>query len=242
MPEPELKALRVVRRKIASVGRRLDAAVRKADAVELHKVMRDLGNVVSSTSYAATAGPVTSTPAPTTATTAPPPPPGQATVPPEQQIVALVESELGYLFLDRTRIRPMGFALGEHLRTFSLAPGEEVTIEERTYSKKESTFEESSEREQTYDTEMSSTLTTELNEGMNRERSRTNTDTNSMGVNVGGNIDGITFNVGPTWSGSLQDADRTSTNESLKNSQVASSKVAARNRSQHKVMLRVSSP
>src|SRR4051812_39922237 len=38
---------------------------------------------------------------------------------------ALLQSEIGWLFLDRTRIRPRGWVLGEHLQTLSLAPGEE---------------------------------------------------------------------------------------------------------------------
>jgi hypothetical protein len=159
---------------------------------------------------------------------------------PEQELAALAESALGVLFLDRTRIRPLGFALGEHVHSLSLAPGEEVILEEKVYSKREESFERASEREQTFDTEMSSTLTTELNEGMGSERSRTGNDTDTMAVNVGGNIDGITFNVGPTWSSSVQEADKNTTNFSLKTSVAASTKVAARNRAQHKIVYKVS--
>jgi hypothetical protein len=169
-----------------------------------------------------------------------PPPPLLSTVPPSEQLAALVESQLGLVFLDRTRIRPMGFALGEFVHSLSLAPGEEVTLEQNTYSKRETSIEQATEREQTFDTEMSSTFTTELNEGMTTDHSRGGTDTSTMGVNVGGNIDGITFNVGPTSSSSVTDADKTTTTESLKNSQVASSKVAARNRTLHKITFKVS--
>ncbi|MFY9264587.1 MAG: hypothetical protein WAO61_04075 [Solirubrobacterales bacterium] len=194
--------------------------------------------------------PVTSTPAPTS-TTGPPPPPGGTTVgvpppppssnqPPAQPVQEVLASELAILFLDRTRIRPKGLALGEHVYSLSLAPGEHVTLEEKTYSKKEESFEESSEQEKTFDTEMSSTLTTELNEGMTSERSHNSTDADSMGLNVGGDIFGITFNVGPTWSSSLQDADRATANNSVKSSQVGSSKIAARNRAQHKTVFKVS--
>jgi hypothetical protein len=197
------------------------------------------------------ASPVTTTPASTTTTTttSQPPPGGTplpgggpavaTTVPPDEALLALLQSELGFLFLDRTRVRPLGFALGEHVYSLSLGPGEEVTIEERTYSKKEESFERSSEQEKTFDTEMSATLTTELNEGMNAERSTNSTDVNSMGANIGGDILGITFNIGPVSSSNLVEADRNSVNHSVKNSQVASGKVAARNRSQHKTVFRV---
>jgi hypothetical protein len=159
----------------------------------------------------------------------------------QTSVDALVASELGLLFLDRTRIRPLGFALGEHIQSFSLAPGEEVTLEMKTYSKKEESFEKSSEQEKTFDTELSSTLTTELNEGMTAENSRNTGDTSTMGVNVGGNIDGITFNVGPTSSSTLQNANRDSVTQSAKVAQSASAKVAARNRALHKTVFRVSS-
>jgi hypothetical protein len=155
-------------------------------------------------------------------------------------VTALAASELGFLFLDRTRIRPMGFALGEHIQSFSLAPGEEVTLEMKTYSKKEESFERSSEQEKTFDTELSSTLTTELNEGMTSENSRNSGDTNTMGANVGGNIDGLTFNVGPTSSSTLQNANRDSVTQAAKSAQTASTKIAGRNRSLHKIVFRVS--
>jgi hypothetical protein len=166
-------------------------------------------------------------------------PPGLTRVPSEEHLLAILQSELGLLFLDRTRVRPIGFALGEHVYSLSLGPGEEVTVEERTYSKKEESFETSSELEKTFDTELASTLTTELTEGMNSERSSNTTNANTMGANVGGNIYGVTFNIGPTWSSNVTDGDRTATTESLKNSQVASAKVAARNRSQHKTVFKV---
>ena len=57
-------------------------------------------------------------------------------------LLRMLRSEVGYFFLDRTRIRPKGFALGEHIYTLSLAPGEEVVIEQKTFSKKEATYEE----------------------------------------------------------------------------------------------------
>ncbi|MGD9694057.1 MAG: hypothetical protein AB7V42_00165 [Thermoleophilia bacterium] len=189
------------------------------------------------------------TPVTTVTVTTPPPPPGGTDVPipppPVPPVVPEVQdilaSELAILFLDRTRIRPRGFALGEHVYSLSLAPGEQVVLEEKTYSKREESFEESSEQEKTFDTEMSSTLTTELNEGMASERSRNSVDANSMGANIGGEIYGITFNVGPQSSSTVTDADRDSANSSVKTSHASSSKVAARNRAQHKTVMRITS-
>ena len=58
----------------------------------------------------------------------------------------------------------------------SLAPGEELTLEQKVFSKREQTYEELSDREQTLELEMNSTLTTELNESLDVERSRTAAD------------------------------------------------------------------
>jgi hypothetical protein len=236
-----LRALRDAHERLAGISRELLEASESDAGVETKGIGAKLAAVAESVSFAET-----STPAPTR-TVGPQPPPGQAFVGPSNaaislatELAALAESKLGFLFLDRTRIRPIGFALGEHVHSMSLAPGEEITLEEHVYSKRETSFEQASEQEQTFDTEMSSTLTTELTEGMNSERSRTGSDTNTMGANVGGNIDGITFNIGPSSSSSLQQADRISTTQSVKNSQAASSKVAARNRSLHKIVYKVS--
>src|SRR6185295_12248797 len=46
-------------------------------------------------------------------------------------VAALLASDIGYAFLDRTRIRPAGFALGEHVYALGLAPGEEVILEQK---------------------------------------------------------------------------------------------------------------
>src|SRR4051812_35888437 len=45
----------------------------------------------------------------------------------------LLSSELGYLFFDRTRIRPQRFMIGEHVFALSHAPGEEVVLEQKTF-------------------------------------------------------------------------------------------------------------
>ncbi|MFI5852369.1 hypothetical protein ACIA8B_31650 [Micromonospora chalcea] len=90
-------------------------------------------------------------------------------------VAGLLQSDVGIAFLDRTRIRPVGFALGEHVYALALAPGEEAVLEQRTYTKRELTLEEQSESEQQTDVELTSALTTELQEGFERQKSLTDT-------------------------------------------------------------------
>lgn len=161
-------------------------------------------------------------------------------VPDMETLRAALSSDIGYMFLDRTRIRPTGFALGEHLVALSLAPGEEVTLEQRTFSKREVSYEELTDREQTFEMELSSTLTNEMSEGMDYEQSTTKRDSETMNFNISGEIEGIGVDIGPTTASEVTTADRDATRTSVKNSQTASSKVAARNRSQHKITFRVS--
>ncbi len=244
---PSIDRVKQGQREVIRLGQAMREAIDSGETRVVSALGTELGQVAESLSYAATAAvlaparpPGSAAAYPPIATATPAGPSGTGATPPSQELSALTESTLGYLFLDRTRITPIGFALGEHLHSLSLAPGEEVILEEKVYSKREQSFESSSEQEQTTDTELSSTLTTELAEGMNSERSHSGTNANTMGVNVGGNIDGITFNVGPTWSSNVQDADRSTTTDSVKSSQSASTKVAARNRSQHKIVFKVS--
>ena len=62
-------------------------------------------------------------------------------------ILNLIKSEIGWLFLDRTRIRPNGYAVGEHVHTMSLAPGEELVMEQKAFTKRQATYEEQNEQE-----------------------------------------------------------------------------------------------
>lgn len=79
-----------------------------------------------------------------------------------QRLLNLLRSEFGYLFYDRTRIRPANLRIGEHLYSLSLAPGEEVTIEQKSWTKRDVSLEELTEFERTLDLEFASTFTTEI--------------------------------------------------------------------------------
>ncbi len=90
-------------------------------------------------------------------------------------IAGLLKSTIGYGFLDRTRITPVGFEVGEHVYALGLTPGEEVVIEQKTFTKRQATFEDQTEQEQQLDIELSSTYSTEIQEGFDRQKSLSDT-------------------------------------------------------------------
>lgn len=153
---------------------------------------------------------------------------------------ALLNPEIGMLFLDRTRIRPNGFAVGEHLYSLSLAPGEEVTLEQRTFSQRETTFEETQDQEQSREEEMSSTLTTEMQNSLTQTSSTSATESTSLSATAGINY-GISVSVSAERSNSITEADEESREASSKNSNEESRKIAAKFRAQHKTVFKVSS-
>lgn len=160
----------------------------------------------------------------------------------------LLGSEVGWLFFDRTRIRPAGFGLGEHLHSMSLAPGEEVVVEQRTFSKREVTFEDQSEEEQQFDLELSSTLSTELSEGLDRENSRTEQTATQVGGSFGasaaipvGDIPVETnVKVDASYANTLNEASSQARRRSVKDSSSSSSKVSSRYRAVHRTTFKVS--
>jgi hypothetical protein len=155
-------------------------------------------------------------------------------------LLNLVRSEIGYLFLDRTRIRPTGFAVGEHVYSLSLAPGEELVLEQKTFSKRQTTFEQQDESEQQYDLEMTSTLSTELQEGLEWQNSRNTSSGFQAGGSVGGNIKGVDVGVNLAYSENVADASSRTRTRSVKDSNTSSSRVASRYRTQHKITFQLS--
>lgn len=154
--------------------------------------------------------------------------------------VNALKSDVGYLFLDRTRIRPRGFAVGEHIYSLSLAPGEEVVLEQKTFSKRSVTFEEQTEDEKQYDIELSSTLTNEIQEGFERETSLTDTKGFKVGGEIGGKIKAVDVKLSASYSNDITEANNHTTTRSVKQSQTASSKTASKYRTMHKVTFKLS--
>jgi hypothetical protein len=159
-------------------------------------------------------------------------------------IAGLLETPVGFGFLDRTRISPIGFAIGEHVYALGLAPGEEVVLEQKTFTKRQATFEEQTDQERQFDIELSSTYSTELQEGLERQSSQSDT----WGLNLSHTG---AYSSGPTpwgqWDGNhtiaytknVTDANQYARKRSLKDGQQASGKVSARYRTQHKTLFRV---
>ncbi|MBT2515802.1 hypothetical protein [Arthrobacter sp. ISL-30] len=151
----------------------------------------------------------------------------------------VLQSDVGVLFMDRTRIRPAGFAPGEHLTTLSLAPGEEVTVEQHSFSKREATYEDMNETEQSFDLEMASTVTTALDEGMNRSEQESTTSGWNVGGSLGGEFKGVRVGVQGGFSSSVTEADQLTSTRSRNDSWSASQKVASKYRAQHKTTLKL---
>jgi hypothetical protein len=164
-----------------------------------------------------------------------------------QLFMGLLESDIAYFFLDRTRIRPTGFRIGEHVYALSLAPGEEVTLEQKTFTKRQLTFEEQDEQDAQFEIELASTLSTELQEGFTRQKNITDT----WGLNVGktgsysspviSDVAYGSFNTNHTfgYTKNITTADQETRNRSTKDSKTASAKVASKYRTAHKTTFKV---
>jgi hypothetical protein len=172
----------------------------------------------------------------------------RATVLPEQDaelIAGLLQSTVGYVFLDRTRIRPVGFAIGEPVYALGLAPGEEVVLEQKTFTKREATFEDQTEQEKQFDIELSSTYSTELQEGYERHNSLTggwghhadHTGQYSSPIGLPWGQINAQHTLGSTLNSTT--ASDESARRSVKDGQTASSKVSAKYRTQHKTTFKV---
>jgi hypothetical protein len=159
-------------------------------------------------------------------------------------IAGLLGPDIGYAFLDRTRITPVSFVIGEHVYALGLAPGEEVVLEQKTFTKRQMTLEEQTEQEKQFDIELASTYTTELQEGMERQRSLS--DSWGLSASHTGQYKSPTFFWGQFdashtigYTRNVTEANQESYKRSAKDSQTASGKVAARYRTQHKTTFRI---
>jgi hypothetical protein len=159
---------------------------------------------------------------------------------PLEDLQSQLNQAFGALFLDRVRIRPAGSALGEELLSLSLAPGEEVVIEQTTFSKKDYTFEQQNESESQVDLQFESALTTSMEEGFDQQRNHTARTDLGLKADVTIPVDGVPINVGASAQNSVTDADTASQKFATKQSQTSSQKVSSKYRTSHKTTLRVS--
>lgn len=152
-----------------------------------------------------------------------------------------IGSQIGVLFLDRTRIRPKRAVLGEELLSLSLAPGEQVTIEQKTFSQRETTFEEQSEESQETDIELESTLTTGMEQALGKQLSEGSTTSESVSASIKPPpIEGVQVSIDPSFSHSVNSANSSSATTSVKRTSQTTRKIASKYRSVHKTTLRVS--
>ncbi len=159
--------------------------------------------------------------------------------PPEQVLLDLARSEIGLLFLDRTRLRPAGFVVGEHLHTMGLAPGEEVVLEQRSFVQRDTLNEAASETEGSTEGETASSTTIDHAEVIAGSITRTRTDGFSAGGTVGFEY-GVKAAVNGGVSESTTDADNDTRTDSVKEVAARTTKNVAKMRDLHKTVFRVS--
>jgi hypothetical protein len=161
------------------------------------------------------------------------------TLPPPGNLTDLLKSNIGYLFFDRTRIRPKGFAIGENVYTLSLAPGEEAVLEQKNFSKRQVTYEEETQQEKQFDLELSSTLSTELQESFQLQKNLSNTTGFTVGGGADGEIKGVPVNVNISYTNNVSEASNETKSRSVKESSTTSSKMASKYRTLHKVTFKI---
>lgn len=161
------------------------------------------------------------------------------TSPPEHDVLLeLARSDIGFLFLDRTRIRPIGLAIGEHIYSLALGPGEEAILEQRTFLQREASRDETGETEETVDTDNTTVGSSELVENLTEALTQTKT----QGFGAGGQIGFdyvVKVDVDAKVSNSTTDADSDSRTRSVKVVKQTTEKAAAKIRNLHRVQMRL---
>lgn len=153
-------------------------------------------------------------------------------------LMGMLRSQVGMLFLDRTRLSPAGLVVGEHIYALALAPGEEVTLEQSSFLQVERSNETQIESESTTDTEATTTQTADLSDIV----SATLNQTNNHGFTAGGAIGfdyGVKVDVEAKDSNTTTQADTDSRTTTLKDVVTRTSKNASKLRDLHKTVVKV---
>lgn len=143
---------------------------------------------------------------------------------------------LGILYYDRLRFRPSGLVAGDHVYSLSLAPGEEVTLTQRSETKRSRAFEEILDRTTEQELEFSSTWSTDVSQ--EDAASATSTVGGNLGVSASIPIDVVEIGVNAGVNAS-QSNTVSSTRQRSRTNQVTT-RIAARAREQHKTTFKVS--
>jgi hypothetical protein len=157
-----------------------------------------------------------------------------------KEVIAQISEPLGLMFLDRTRIRPAAMVLGEELLSLSLGPEEVVVLEQKSFSQRETTFEDVNETDTETSLELDSSLTTAMEVALNQQQQHSSTTNAGVSANISGTYYGVKVGVSPSYSTSVTDADNASRSSSLKQTSAASQKITSSYRSVHKTTITVS--
>ena len=156
----------------------------------------------------------------------------------EDVLLGLARSQIGMLFMDRTRLSPSGLVPGEHVFALSLAPGEEVTIEQRSFLQVDRSDETQIERESTSEKEDTTSATGDLTDVV----SATLNKTSNHGFTAGGSIGfdyGVKVDAEVKDSNNTSQADTDTRTTTLKDVTTRTSKNAAKLRDLHKTVVKV---
>jgi hypothetical protein len=155
-------------------------------------------------------------------------------------LLELARSEIGLLFLDRTRLRPDGFVVGEHIHTIGLAAGEEAVLEQKSFYQRESSTEQTFEKEQNDESEINTSWSLDVTDVIVGNLSSSRTDGFGAGGSVGFDY-GVKVGVDAKLSDTATDADSTTRTGTTKEVNANTTKNAAKMREFHKTVVRVSS-
>ena len=156
----------------------------------------------------------------------------------EDVLLGLLRSQVGMLFLDRTRLSPAGLVVGEHIFALALAPAEEVTLEQHSFVQVDRSNESQVESESTTETETTGSQTSDLSDVV----SATLNQTNNHGFTAGGSIGfdyGVKVDAEVKDSNTTTQADTDSRTTTLKDVTARTSKNAAKLRDLHKTVVKV---
>jgi hypothetical protein len=142
-------------------------------------------------------------------------------------------SNIGLLFLDRTRIVPDKPVLGEELISLSLAPGETVVLSQQSSSESTTSFEQQDEADADITQQYGSTLTTALEQGLSNQQQNSDRSQSGISGTVGVNYV-VNVSASPSFSNTVSSADTATQQQSVKQTINASQQVTSSYRAQHK--------
>lgn len=147
----------------------------------------------------------------------------------------LVCQDLGYLFLDQVRMRPTGSTIGDLAYTLGLGPREKVTLTQKSWSKRQVSFEDMVEQTVERTVEFASAFATEF--GENTEHQQQSQASWNLNATVSGSYGGVSGSLG---GGSSASTSSTSTHQTMaKQSQQITQKVTDQAKKVHRVTFKL---